>query len=154
MFTAGGHKHLQMWILILKITEVRRWREDVKGTFTKNSSFPWYMNDNLSTCTESCLFRPIETKSTFDFCLLHWLQPYFMVSYFPHWLCPVITVLYDPCRNYYICHSPAIFDILLLFVVWKGCFECLPFGDLCVMEKLFIYLSHTYTSSCSVTMSV
>lgn len=82
---------------------------------TKCNCFHLYVNDNLPKSTVSCSFRPTETKSYLDICLLHWLQPTFVVFYF------LLSVFNGPCRNFYICHNPTILDNLLLLVVCNGC---------------------------------
>lgn len=94
-----------------------------------------YVNNTLSMCTVSSLFRPIETKSTLDICVLLWLKPTFMVFFFLRWVWPVKAVFYDDCRN--ICRSPTILDNLLLFVVWSGSLRSLG-----VEKALYLFIAH------------
>ncbi len=99
------------------------------------------LNNNLSMCTVSCLFRSIEWKSTRDICVLHWLQPTFMVFCFLDWVCLVIAVFYDLCRN--ICQSPTIFGqfIVVCGLEWLQRTSPLwiPFG---VERTLYLFITH------------
>lgn len=94
-------------------------------------------NDNLPNTTVSCSFSPTKILSPLDICLLHWLQPTFLVYY-----C-LLSVFNSPCRKFHICHSPTIWDNLLLLVVCSRCWECLPFGNLWGDEKtLYLFIIH------------